>query len=95
MDDVKDRSKSPRGAVSDPPDSTSVLSSSEAVHLDEWKRVRDLAFKQLDRFMSLEPKVLRGDDPPISGRDGLHSQRLVAAVYESARTGERVRIQAC
>jgi predicted dehydrogenase len=36
--------------------------------------------------------VLRGDDPPISGRDGLHSQRLVAAVYESAGTDMRVEI---
>ncbi len=29
---------------------------------DEWEKVRKLALKQLDRFMSLEPKVLRGDD---------------------------------
>lgn len=31
--------------------------------------------------------VLRGVEPPITGEDGLHSQRLVAAVYESASTG--------
>jgi CHAD domain-containing protein len=29
---------------------------------DEWGTVRRLALKQLNRFMTLEPKVLRGDD---------------------------------
>ncbi|MCL5006343.1 MAG: CHAD domain-containing protein [Acidobacteria bacterium] len=29
----------------------------------EWARVCDLAMKQLDRCVSLEPKVLQGDDP--------------------------------
>lgn len=36
--------------------------------------------------------VLRGGEPPISGLDGLHSQRLVAAVYKSARTGTKAEI---
>lgn len=38
-----------------------------------WKRVRRLALRQLDRFMSLEPKVLRGDDP-----DAIHDLRVAS-----------------
>jgi CHAD domain-containing protein len=40
---------------------------------DAWKRVRKLALKQLDRFMSLEPKVLRGDDP-----NAIHDLRVAS-----------------
>ena len=38
-----------------------------------WNKVRELALKQLDRFMSLEPKVLRGDDP-----DAIHDLRVAS-----------------
>ena len=38
-----------------------------------WDKVRELALKQLDRFMSLEPKVLRGDDP-----DAIHDLRVAS-----------------
>jgi len=34
--------------------------------------------------------ILDDTDPPISGEDGLWSQRVVAAVYGSAQTGRRV-----
>jgi len=40
---------------------------------DQWVRVRELAVKQLDRFMSFEPKVLRGDDP-----DAIHDMRVAS-----------------
>lgn len=40
---------------------------------DEWATVRKLALKQLNRFMGLEPKVLRGDDP-----DALHDMRVAS-----------------
>ena len=40
---------------------------------DPWIKVRVLALKQLDRFMSLEPKVLRGDDP-----DAIHDMRVAS-----------------
>ncbi len=40
---------------------------------DPWKKVRKLALRQLDRFMSLEPKVLRGDDP-----DAIHDIRVAS-----------------
>jgi CHAD domain-containing protein len=39
----------------------------------EWPTVRKLAHKQLNRFMALEPKVLRGDDP-----DALHDMRVAS-----------------
>jgi CHAD domain-containing protein len=39
----------------------------------EWATVRKLAHKQLNRFMTLEPKVLRGDDP-----DALHDMRVAS-----------------
>jgi CHAD domain-containing protein len=38
-----------------------------------WKKVRKLALRQLDRFMALEPKVLRGDD-----RDAIHDLRVAS-----------------
>ena len=41
--------------------------------LAPWKKVRKLALRQLDRFMSLEPKVLRGDDP-----DSIHDLRVAS-----------------
>jgi len=39
----------------------------------EWKKVRKLAVHQLERFMSLEPKVLRGEDP-----DAIHDMRVAS-----------------
>lgn len=43
----------------------------EAPPADVWRTVRELALKQLDRMMALEPKVLRGDDP-----DAIHDIRV-------------------
>ena len=40
---------------------------------EAWKRVRQLALKQLNRFMTLEPKVLRGDDP-----GAIHDMRVAS-----------------
>jgi len=40
---------------------------------EPWDRVRELALKQLDRFMSFEPKVLKGDDP-----DAIHDMRVAS-----------------
>lgn len=40
---------------------------------DEWATVRKLAHKQLNRFMTLEPKVLRGDNP-----NPLHDMRVAS-----------------
>ncbi|HLY60796.1 MAG TPA: CHAD domain-containing protein [Terriglobia bacterium] len=39
----------------------------------EWTKVRKLAARQLERFMSLEPKVLRGDDP-----GAIHDMRVAS-----------------
>ncbi len=41
--------------------------------VEPWGRVRALALKQLDRFISYEPKVLRGDDP-----DAIHDMRVAS-----------------
>lgn len=40
---------------------------------DEWSKVRKLALRQLNRFVSLEPKVLKGDDP-----DAIHDMRVAS-----------------
>lgn len=40
---------------------------------EAWSHVRDLALKQLNRFASLEPKVLRGDDA-----DAIHDMRVAS-----------------
>jgi triphosphatase len=53
----------------DPP----AVAEPEAAPRDPWAKVRSLALKQLDRFMSLEPKVLRGDDP-----DAIHDMRVAS-----------------
>ena len=50
-----------------------VATPSESEPGDPWKKVRKLALKQLDRFMSLEPKVLRGDDA-----DAIHDLRVAS-----------------
>ena len=39
--------------------------------LPDWIKVRGLALRQLNRFISLEPKVLKGDDP-----DAIHDLRV-------------------
>jgi CHAD domain-containing protein len=57
----------------------------------EWARVRKLAVRQLERFISVEPKVLRGDDP-----DAIHDmrvasrrlQQVVDLLYPPPATGE-------
>jgi len=38
---------------------------------NEWNKVRKLALRHLNRFMSLEAKVLKGDDP-----DAIHDMRV-------------------
>ena len=56
-----------------------------------WKKVRKLAFKQLDRFMALEPKVLRGDDPDAIHDIRVSSRRLqqvLDLLYPAPRPGE-------
>lgn len=46
----------------------------------EWTKVRKLAVRQLERFMSLEPKVLRGDDPAAIHDIRVASRRLQQVV---------------
>lgn len=55
-------------AVSPPIEETAPTTLSEP-----WQKVRELALKQLDRFVSFEPKVLRGDDP-----DAIHDIRVAS-----------------
>lgn len=58
---------------------------------DEWDRVSRLALKHLNRCVSLEPKVLHGDDP-----DAIHDlrvatrrlQQVLDLLYPSPRSGE-------
>jgi CHAD domain-containing protein len=40
---------------------------------NEWSKVRKLALRHLNRFMSLEAKVLKGDDP-----DAIHDMRVAS-----------------
>jgi len=55
--------------ASNPP-AESVLTTPPA---DDWNKVRKLAFRHLNRFISLEPKVLKGDDP-----DAIHDMRVAS-----------------
>lgn len=45
----------------------------QAKQPEAWDSVRDLALKQLNRFASLEAKVLKGDDP-----DAIHDMRVAS-----------------
>ncbi len=84
--------------VSESPDASRAEGSAEsaatppaAPRRNEWATVRRLARKQLDRFMSYEPKVLRGDDP-----DSIHDlrvasrrlQQILDLLYPKPRPGE-------
>ena len=68
----------------------------KAEPVDPWKIVRKLALKQLDRFVSLEPEVLRGDDP-----DAIHDlrvasrrlQQVLDLIYPQPRPGEIRRLR--
>jgi CHAD domain-containing protein len=113
MDEVKDSTLAPRPpeipAFPEPtrhPASDEAQSQGEsppeAEPRDAWKKVRKLALRQLDRFMSLEPKVLRGDDP-----DAIHDlrvasrrlQQILDLLYPTPRPAEirklRRKIQRC
>jgi CHAD domain-containing protein len=50
------------------PDGASIPSDEEG-----WKKVREMALRQLNRFMSYEAKVLKGDDP-----DAIHDMRVAS-----------------
>ena len=112
MDEVKDTTAAPSpGAPASPEPATQpvydrvpqpVEGLPEAKPPDAWKKVRKLALRQLDRFMSLEPKVLRGDDP-----DAIHDlrvasrrlQQILDLLYPAPRPAEirklRRKIQRC
>jgi CHAD domain-containing protein len=112
MDEVKDTTAAPSpGPPASPAPATAPVSDRvpqqveglpEAKPLDAWKKVRKLALRQLDRFMSLEPKVLRGDDP-----DAIHDlrvasrrlQQILDLLYPAPRPAEirklRRKIQRC
>ena len=83
MDELKDITIAPSPATPASPEPAThpvsdeappqVESPPETGPRDAWKKVRKLALRQLDRFMSLEPKVLRGDDP-----DAIHDLRVAS-----------------
>jgi CHAD domain-containing protein len=50
-----------------------VKSPGTAPSTNEWSKVRKLALRHLNRFVSLEPKVLKGDDP-----DAIHDMRVAS-----------------
>ncbi len=62
-----------------------------AAPANEWARVSRLALKHLDRCVSLEPKVLQGDDP-----DAIHDLRVatrrleqvIDLIYPAPHSGE-------
>jgi UDP-N-acetyl-2-amino-2-deoxyglucuronate dehydrogenase len=61
----------------------------------EWTEVPsgmsggDARARTFERFASA---VLRGDEPPIPGRDGVRASRLVHAIYAAARSGGAVEV---
>jgi CHAD domain-containing protein len=50
-----------------------VKSAKTAPPANEWNKVRKLALRHLNRFISLEAKVLKGDDP-----DAIHDMRVAS-----------------
>jgi CHAD domain-containing protein len=49
------------------------ISAGTAPPANEWNKVRKLALRHLNRFISLEAKVLKGDDP-----DAIHDMRVAS-----------------
>ena len=43
----------------------------------------------LEEFEAFAKAILEDAQPPCNGYDGLHSQELLDAIYESARTGKK------
>lgn len=73
MDEADKTIEAPAQEPPSSPEPVAAREPSPPAKADEWKKVRKLALKQLDRFMSLEPKVLRGDDP-----DAIHDIRVAS-----------------
>lgn len=98
MDEVKETTEAvePDASASVEPLPPAAERPAEAELLDEWEKVRKLALRQLDRFMALEPKVLRGDD-----RDAIHDirvasrrlQQILDLVYPAPRAREIRRLR--
>ncbi|HEV2349265.1 MAG TPA: CHAD domain-containing protein [Terriglobia bacterium] len=61
--------------TSPPPEGKALLEKKDhgAASDVEWTKVRKLAVRHLERFMSLEPKVLRGEDP-----NAIHDMRVAS-----------------
>lgn len=55
------------------PAPTPVRHRRSAGHREEWRKVHKLALRHLDRFISFEPKVLKGDDP-----EAIHDMRVAS-----------------
>ncbi len=75
MDELKETTGAPGPAVSasSAPASLALEKSGLGGSAEEWSKVRELALRQLDRFIAFEPKVLRGDDP-----DAIHDMRVAS-----------------
>jgi len=55
------------------PDHRPAISVGAAPPANEWNKVRKLALRHLNRFIALEAKVLKGDDP-----DAIHDMRVAS-----------------
>lgn len=81
MNEVNGKTSPALNDVPDLQDAQSLLEkkADPGVPRDEWARVRELALAHLGRLMSLEPKVLRGDDP-----DAIHDMRVASRRLQQA-----------
>ncbi len=75
MDDIKDSTgvSVPEATASPEPVAPPAQEDVSAAPAGEWAKVRQLALRQLDRFISFGPKVLKGDDP-----DAIHDLRVAS-----------------
>ncbi len=73
MDDPKTMTETPAEARVRAPETEAAREIETDAATKAWDNVRALALRQLDRFMSLEPKVLAGDDP-----DAIHDIRVAS-----------------
>jgi CHAD domain-containing protein len=73
-----------------------VESGAPALPAAPWDKVRELAVRQLERFVSLEPKVLAGDDPGTVHDIRVASRRLqqvLDLLYPAPRSREIRRLR--
>jgi glucose-fructose oxidoreductase len=74
------------------------LASGLELHITRGEKKRTLKYKKRDQFapelVYFSDCILKGREPEPSGEEGLADVRVIRALYDSAKAGRRVRLEA-